>query len=65
MLEAYHKNFPDFICGSLTIIEVSSQDEKTKVRFNGTAQEQEVQIGESQELRSGVVQEEDIQPNIP
>jgi hypothetical protein len=37
MLEAYHKNFPDFICGSLTIIEVSSQDEKTKVRFNGTA----------------------------
>jgi len=35
-LEAYQKNFLDFICGSPTSTEVSSQDEKTKTRLNGT-----------------------------
>jgi hypothetical protein len=35
-LEAYQKNFLDFIYGSLISIEVSSQDEETKTRPNGT-----------------------------
>ncbi len=34
-LEAYQKNFPDFICGSPTSIEVLDQDEETKVRPSG------------------------------
>jgi hypothetical protein len=45
-LEAYQKKIPNFICGSPIITEVSSQDEETKVRPNGTAQEEEVQIEE-------------------
>ncbi len=46
-LEAYQKNFLDFICGNLTSIEISSQDEKIEARPNGTIQEEEVQIEES------------------
>jgi peptide subunit release factor 1 (eRF1) len=36
-LEAYQKNFIDFICGSSTSIEVSGQDEETKARPSGIA----------------------------
>jgi hypothetical protein len=36
-LEAYQKNFPDFICGSPTSTKVSGRDEKTKVGPSGTA----------------------------
>ncbi len=43
-LEVYQNNFLDFVCGSLTSIEVSGQDEKTKVGPNGTTQEEEIQI---------------------
>jgi hypothetical protein len=50
-LEAYQNNFLDFICGSLTSTKVSSQDEETKSRPNGTIQEEEVQIEESQDLK--------------
>ncbi len=57
-LEIYQKNFLDFICGNPISIEVLGQDEETKVRLSGTTQEEEVQIKESQDLISGVVQEE-------
>jgi hypothetical protein len=36
-LEAYQKNFPNFICGSPISIEVLSQDEETKARPSGIA----------------------------
>jgi len=36
-LEAYQKNFPNFICGSTINTEVSSQDEEIEVRPNGIA----------------------------
>jgi hypothetical protein len=35
-LEAYQKNFLDFICGSLTSIEVLGQNEEIETRPNGT-----------------------------
>jgi hypothetical protein len=41
-LEAYQKNFLDFIYGSLTSTRVSCQDEETKVGPSGTVQEEEV-----------------------
>jgi hypothetical protein len=41
-LEAYQKNFLDFIYGSLRSTEVSSQDEETKARPIGTTHEEEV-----------------------
>ncbi len=41
-LEVYQKNFLDFICGSPTSTEVSSQDEKTEVGLSGATQEEEV-----------------------
>ncbi len=41
-LEAYQKNFRNFICGSPTNVEVSDKDEKTKARPNGATQEKEV-----------------------
>ncbi len=59
-LEAYQKNFPDFICGNPTSIKVSSQDEETKVGPSGTTQDEEVQTKESQDLRSGATQEEEV-----
>jgi len=45
-LETYQKNFPNFICGSPTSTKVLSHDKATKIRPNGTAQEEEIQIGE-------------------
>ncbi len=51
-LEAYQKNFPNFICGNPTSIKVLSQDEKIKIWPNGTAQE-EVQLEIPHDLRGG------------
>jgi len=45
-LEAYEKNFPNFICGNPTSTEVSSQDEETKVGPSGIVQKEEVQTKE-------------------
>jgi capsid portal protein len=45
-LEAYQKNFLDFIYDSPTSTKVLGQDEKTKARPSGIAQEEEVQIKE-------------------
>ncbi len=42
-LEAYQKNFLDFIYGSPTSTEVLGHDEETEVRPNGIAQEEEMQ----------------------
>jgi len=53
-LEAYQKNFPNFICGNPTSREVPNQDEETEVKPSGTAQEEEIQTQESHDLRSGV-----------
>jgi hypothetical protein len=53
-LATYQKNFLDFIYGNPISTEVSSQDEETKARPNGTTQEEEVQIEESKDLRGGV-----------
>ncbi len=64
-LEAYQKNFPDFICGSPISTKVWGQDEETKVGLSGTTQEEEVQTKESRDLISGIVQEEEFQPKIP
>jgi len=64
-LEAYQKNFLDFICGNLTSTEVSSQDEEIKVRPSGIAQEEKVHIEESHDLRSGAAQEDEVQLKIP
>jgi hypothetical protein len=63
-LQVYQKNFPNFIYGNPTSTEVLGQDEETNVRPNGIAQEQEVQIEESQDHRNGVAQEE-VQLDIP
>jgi len=63
-LEVYQKNFPYFIYGSPTSTEVLGHDEETNVRPNGIAQEEEVQIEESQDHRNGVAQEE-VQLDIP
>jgi len=59
-LEIYQKNFPNFICGSPTSIEISDQDEEIKVGPSGIAQEEEVQTEESHDLRSGAAQEEEV-----
>jgi hypothetical protein len=53
-LEAYQKNSQDFICGSSTSTEVSSQDEEIETRPNGTTQEEEVQAKEPLDLRDRV-----------
>ncbi len=63
-LEVYQKNFLDFICGSPTSIEVSSQDEESEARPGGIAQEEEVQFEEPQGFKSGVAQEE-VHPKTP
>jgi hypothetical protein len=52
-LEAYQKNFLDFICGSPTSTKVSGQNEEIKAGPSEIAQEEEVQIEESQDLKSG------------
>jgi hypothetical protein len=41
-LEIYQKGFIEFVCGSLTNIKTSNQDEETKAGPNGTTQEKEV-----------------------
>ncbi len=64
-LEAYEKNFLDFICGNPTSIEVSSQDEEIEAGPNGIAQEEEVQIEESQDFWNGTAREEEVQLKIP
>jgi hypothetical protein len=64
-LKAYQKNFPDFICGNPTSTKVSDQDEKTEAGPNGTIQEEEIKTEESQDLKSGVAQEEEVQLEIP
>ncbi len=46
-LEAYQKNFLDFIYGNPISTKVSSQNENTKARPSGTTQEEEVQSEES------------------
>jgi hypothetical protein len=59
-LEDYQNNFPNFIYGNSTSTRVSGQDEETKARPSGTAQEEEIQIKESQDDRNGIVQEEEV-----
>jgi hypothetical protein len=54
--EIYQKNFPIFIYGNLTSIEVLGYDEETEVGPSGTIQEKEVQTEESQDLKSGATQ---------
>jgi hypothetical protein len=41
-LEAYKKDFPNFICSSLTSTEVSSLDEEIEIGLSGTVHEEEV-----------------------
>ncbi len=41
-LEAYQKNFPNFIYGSPTSIEVLGQDEETEARPNGIIHEEKI-----------------------
>ncbi len=57
-LEAYQKNFLDFISSNPTSIKVLGHDEETKVGPNGRAQEEEVQIKESKDFRSGAIKKE-------
>ncbi len=57
-LETYQKNFLDFICGNPTRIKVLGQGEEIEAGLSGTFQEEEVQTKESQDLKSGVAQEE-------
>ncbi len=54
-LEAYQKNFLEFIYGSSISIEVLSHDEENKAGPDGTSQEEEMQTEEPQDLRSGIV----------
>jgi hypothetical protein len=41
-LETYQEKIPNFICGGLTSIEVSGQNEDIEAWPNGIAQEEEV-----------------------
>ncbi len=52
-MEAYQKNFLDFVCGNPTSIEALGQDEEIEAGPNGTIQEEEVQIEEPHDLKSG------------
>ncbi len=45
--ETYKKKIQDFICGSPTTIKVSNQDEETKIRSSGIAQEEKIHTKES------------------
>ncbi len=60
-LEYYQKNFPIFIFGSSTSIEVLGQDEENEIGPSGTTQEEEMQIKEPQNLKNGTIQEEGVQ----
>jgi hypothetical protein len=53
-LEAYQKKNPDFIYGNPTSIEVSGQDEDIEVGPSGRVQDEEVQIEEPRDFKSGV-----------
>ncbi len=65
-LEAYQKNFPDFIYGSLTRTKVLGQDEERKAGPpSGTIQEEEMKIKEPHDLKSGATQEEEVEPKKP
>ncbi len=58
-LEAYQKNFSNFIYGNPSI-KVSGQDEETKARPNGTAHKEEMQSKKPQDFNSGTTQEEEV-----
>jgi hypothetical protein len=58
-LEVYSINFLDFVCGSPTSMETLGQDEETKVGPNKTAQEEEVQAQEPQDLKRGGQEEKE------
>ncbi len=64
-LKAYQKTFIDFICNSPTSTKVLSEDEETKARLSGTAQEEKMQTKKPQDLKSGIVQEAKIQTEKP
>ncbi len=64
-LENDQNNFPNFICGSPTIVDLLGQDEENETRPSGTTQKEEVQIKEPQDLRSGTIQEEGVKKKKP
>ncbi len=64
-LKDYQKNFPKFICGSPTSVEVLGQNENNEVASNGTTQEEKMHTKEPQDFRSGVAQEEEVQLEKP
>ncbi len=64
-LEAYQKNFSDFICGNPTNVKILGQVEEIETWPSGIDQEEEVQTKEHQDLRSGVTQEAEIQTKKP
>jgi hypothetical protein len=57
-LEVYQKNFPKFVCGNPTNIEVSSWDEDNEAEPNGTTREEEVQSKEPHDFKSETPREE-------
>ncbi len=59
-LEAYQKNFPKFICGNPTSIEVSNQGDENEIGPNGITREEEVQTEEPHDLRNGAIQEKEV-----
>ncbi len=50
----------DFIYGSLTSTKVSGQDEEIEARPSGITQEEEVEIKDPQDLKSGIAQEAEV-----
>jgi hypothetical protein len=52
-LEAYQKNFQDFIYGNSTSTKVSGQDEEIEAGPSAKVEEEEIHIKEPQDLRSG------------
>jgi hypothetical protein len=52
-LEAYQKNFQDFIYGNSTSTKVSGQDEEIKAGPSGIVEEEEIHIKEPQDFISG------------
>ncbi len=64
-MEAYQKNFLDFICGSPTSTKVLGHDEEIEARPNKITQEEEVQTQEPKDLINGAKQKIDIKPLLP
>jgi len=64
-LEAYQKNFLDFIYGNPTSIKVSGHNERKEAGPDGIVQEEEVKTKEPQDLKSRTTQEEEVQPKKP